>query len=439
MTYPRRRSPLPSKRLAQTLESMSFSSVQSTSDAGPPEISRRSFVAAAAAAAVGARGIARDDEPATMSTFRVPPTTFDPWLEVERSALAHNVGTVARLTGGKPVIAVVKNNAYGLGLDTAALVLDSFAEVSHLAVVRAEEALTLRKAGARKPILLMGPATEDELLELTPLTVIPSPYRDVAPELLARVAQRIGRQVRVHAYLDTGMHRMGLPIGQAIPWVETLSRSRGVRIEGAFTELTEDADFDRGQARRLRELQATARERGIPIPLVHAASSDAIMHQTTETFLDAVRPGLALYGGYVSERAMQRGELRPAYRLKARVIRLDHLAAGEGVSYHRRYVADRPIWTATLAIGHVDGYPSGAVKGCEVFAKGRLFPVIGTVSASHTIIALGEEQQLNVGDEAMLVGPDHPAIHPNEVAKRAGWSEYNMFMHLSPKLAKLVV
>ncbi len=367
------------------------------------------------------------------------PGSFDPWLEVDRAALAHNVRAVTHMAGGRPVIAVVKNNAYGLGLETAAPILDSLPEVSHLAVVRADEALALRKAGARKPILLMGPATEDELLELTPLDVIQSPYRDVAPALLGRVAQRAGRQVRVHLYLDTGMHRMGLPVGQALEWADALSRARGVRIEGAFTELTEDADFDRQQATRLREFQTAARERDITIPLLHAASSDAIMHQTTETFLDAVRPGLALYGGYVSERAMQRGELRPAYRLKARVIRVDHLAAGEGVSYHRRYVAERPMWTATLAVGHVEGYPSGAVKGCEVLANGRLFPVIGTVSASHTIIALGDDQRLNVGDEATLVGPDHPAIHPNEVAKRAGWSEYNMFMHLSPKLAKRVV
>jgi alanine racemase len=412
--------------------------VNSPDDTGTSGITRRSFVAAAAAAAVGVRNV-EPNETATLSARRVSEATFDPWLEVDKAALAHNARAVGRLAGGRPIFAVVKNNAYGLGLETAALLLDTLAEVSHLAVVRPEEALSLRKSGARKPILLMGPATEEELLELIPLDVIQSPYRDVAPVLLARVAQRTGRPVRVHLYVDTGMHRMGLPVGKALPWAEALSRARGVRIEGAFTELTEDAEFDRHQAAHLRELQTRARERGITISLLHAASSDAIMHQTNETFLDAVRPGLALYGGYVSERAMQRGELRPAYRLKARVVRIDHLAAGEGVSYHRRYTADRPTWTATLAVGHVDGYPSGAVKGCEVFAKGRLFPVIGTVSASHTIIAVGDEQQLDVGDEVTLVGPDHPAIHPNEIAKRAGWSEYNMFMHLSPKLAKRVV
>jgi alanine racemase len=422
---------------------MSFSRMRSAGNDDSSDISRRSFVAAATAVALGASGIAPGRRRGGRKSASPPElasrTTFDPWLEVDRAALAHNVRAVARLAEGRPIIAVVKNNAYGLGLEAAGPILDSLAEVSHLAVVRADEAFALRTAGARKPILLMGPASEDELLELTRLDVIQSPYHDAASGLLIDAAHRTGRRVRVHLYLDTGMHRMGLPVGQALRWVDTLARSRGVSIEGAFTELTEDADFDRQQATRLRDLQAAAKQSGIAIPLLHAASSDAIQHQTTETFLDAVRPGLALYGGYVSERAMERGELRPAYRLKARVIRVDHLAPGEGVSYHRRYTADRPIWTATLAVGHVDGYPSGAVKGCEVLAHGRLFPVVGTVSASHTIIALGDDQALKVGDEATLVGPDHPAIHPNEVARRAGWSEYNMFMHLSPKLAKRVV
>ena len=78
------------------------------------------------------------------------------------------------------------------------------------------------------------------------------------------------------------------------------------------------------------------------------------------------------------------------------------------------------------------------MKGCEVLVRGKLYPVIGNVSASHTILLLGDEQSVQVGDEATLVGPDHPALHPNEVAKRAGYSEYNMFMHLSPALRRVV-
>lgn len=308
-----------------------------------------------------------------------------------------------------------------------------------LAVVRPEEALALRRAGVRKPVLLMGPASEDELLELVPLGVIVSPQRDEDLPLLARVATRLGRTVDAHLYVDTGMHRMGLPAQHTLAWIERLSSARGVRLLGAFTELVEDADFDRAQTQRLREVQSAARAKGVALETLHAASSDAVQHQTTETYLDAVRPGLGLYGGYVSARARERGDLRPAYSLKARVMRVDLLAAGEGVSYHRRWTTDKPTWTATLAVGHVDGYPSGAVKGCEVLVRGRLFPVIGTVSASHTIIAVGDERAVEVGDEATLVGGEHAALHPNEVARRAEYSEYNMFMHLSPSLRRVVI
>src|SRR3954470_1517320 len=117
-------------------------------------ISRRSFLAASAAAAVvdPRKALARYAQPA----FAGPPA-FGPWLEIDTAALTYNVRTVSRLTGGRPIIAVVKNNAYGLGLSVAGPLLDRMSEVRMFAVVRPEEALTLREAGVRKAILLMGP------------------------------------------------------------------------------------------------------------------------------------------------------------------------------------------------------------------------------------------------------------------------------------------
>lgn len=392
---------------------------------------RRAFLAGAAAAAA----TPLLSRPSWAAAPQAPAASLEPWIEVDANALRHNVETLRRMSG-KPIIAVVKNNAYGLGLELAGPVLDARPEVVMLAVVRPQEALALRRAGAHKPILLMGPATEEELMELVPLDVVQSPYRDVAPVLLSRVAQRLGRAVRVHLYIDTGMHRMGMGAAGLLPWISAMTAARGVRVEGAFTELVEDADFDPGQAARLEAVRAALSGSAATSALLHAASSDAVLHAREDTYLDAVRPGLALCGGYVSEATRQAGGLRPAYRLKARVIRVDRLAMGEGVSYHRRWKADKPTTIATLAIGHVDGYPSGAVKGGEVLLRGKPYPVVGTVSSSHTIIALGDDP-VQVGDEATLVGPDHPAIHPNEVAKRAGYSEYDMFMHLSPTLRRV--
>jgi galactokinase len=362
----------------------------------------------------------------------------DPWLEIDAAALRHNAQALSRLAGGRPILAVLKNNAYGLGLETAGPLFDAMPQVWGFGVVRPGEAIALRAARVRKPIVLMGPASDQEAEELVGRNVRLAPCTLADGERLVRLAARIGRPVEVHLYVDTGMHRMGLPHTQVLSWLESSALRRAIRVEGAFTELVEDQEFDREQATRLARLAETGRSRGVPFGHLHAASSDAVLRPTPETFLDLIRPGLALYGGYPTAESFTRAELRPGYRLKARVIRLDRLEAGEGVSYHRRYKADRPGWVATLGIGHVDGYPSGAVKGCEVLIGGRTYPVVGTVSASHTVVALGAETAVGVGDEAVLVGPDRPSLHPNVVAERSGWSEYNMFMHLNPGLTKRI-
>lgn len=397
-------------------------------------LSRRSFLAAS----VTGLAASRRQSLALPTESTADPRGYDPWLEIDVAAIQHNVRAVSRLSGGRPILAVVKNNAYGFGLATAGPILDRQPQVAGLAVVKTEEALSLRRAGVKKPILLMGRCRDEEAETLVRAQVRLAPFSEDALDQLDRVARRTGMRVRVHLYLDTGMGRMGLPVRRAPEWIAELARRRAIQIDGAFTELTEDADFDRDQVGRLKELGDLARSRGVRLGLLHAASSAAVMHQP-ETHLDMVRPGLALYGGYVSKEAMAKGELRAAYRLRARVVRMERLEAGDGVSYHRRWRATRPTWVAVLPVGHVDGYPSGAVKGAEVLIGERLYRVIGTVSASHTIVEVGDEQMVQVGDEVTLVGPDPPAIHPNTVAERAGYSEYDMFMHLNPTLPRHVI
>jgi alanine racemase len=231
---------------------------------------------------------------------------------------------------------------------------------------------------------------------------------------------------------------MGFPVARAVPWMAEIASLKQVRIEGAFTELTEDLEFDRQQIERLRATADQAAKRGVNLGVLHAASSDAIQKGQTEAFLDAVRPGFAIYGGYTSDEAMARGGLIPAYRLKTQVARIEQLAAGDGVSYHRRFITDHPTWVALLPVGHVDGYPSRAVDGCEVLIRERPCRVVGTVSASHTVVELGPERFAEVGDHAILVGPDRPSLHPNEIARRAKSSEYDMFMHLNPGLRRVL-
>src|SRR5688572_12125956 len=402
-------------------------------------VSRRTFIRSAAAVAASAVPSTRLLAPPVVSgQATVPlPERYDPWVEVIPANLAHNVAALRRL-GGRPILAVVKNHGYGLDYRIVARLLDRNADVFGFAIVRADEALTLREQGVRKPILLMARAPDDVLHELAARDITLAVYADDDPSRLRRIPAT-GAPVRVHAYIDTGMGRMGIAYHRAMPFLRDVSTLRNCRLTGTFTTFTEDASFDREQLTRFLALTREASSAGIQLGSLHAASSHSIFHHRDVGF-DLVRPGMSLYGGYPDkfdeERVM--AELQPAFRLRARVVRTDRLRQGDSVSYGRQYVATRPTWTATVPLGHGDGYSRNAVKGAKVLIGDRLYPVIGAVSASHSIIEVGDDERVRIGDVVTYLGPDHSDIHPNEVARVTG-SVYDLLMHLNPSLPRVVV
>lgn len=425
-------------------------------------VSRRAFLAAAASAAlvpgasaaashgavtVAPPGTGRGPRPADLSRSPAgppgqtasPADRFDPWLEVEAAALHHNVDVVSDLTSGRPILAVVKNNAYGLGLVEVARVLEPRTEVAGFAVVKADAALALRAAGVTKPVLLMGLFGDEDGAELVRRGVHLALTTDDGPDRVRRAEAAAGGAARTHLYLDTGLGRMGVPWHRALPWMESVARS-GVSVDGTFMAFTEDPDFDPEQLGRFLDVTRRAGSADVTTGSLHAASSNAVFH-LPDAHLDLVRPGIALFGAYPSdwqaERAM--ATLRPAVRLRARVVRVERLRPGDGVSYGRNYVAERPTWTATLPAGHTDGVFRQAVEGQRVLVGDRLYPVIGAVSASHSVIEVGDEPTVSVGDVATFLGPDRPELHPNAIAAATGRSAYDALMHLSPSLPRFVL
>lgn len=404
--------------------------------------SRREFVRlTAAAGGTAGLGLTLGTETfAEASAQRrfAPADRFDPWVEVHASALGRNIDTVSRLTGGRPILGVIKNNAYGLGLVEAARVLTQHDAISGVAVVKPEDAIALRDAGIRRDVLLMGMAPDAAVADLVARDVHLSLYLDDDATRLPSLAS--GRTVRAHVYLDTGMSRMGIPYHRALPWLDGIRASGAFRVDGAFMAFTEEPDFDLEQLFRFRSVAAQASASGVALGRLHAASSNGVYH-LPDAHLDMVRPGIALFGGYPSRPDEERAiaELEPAVSLKCRVVRVERLREGDSVSYGRTYVADRPTWIATLPAGHVDGYPRGAVGGARVAIGGTTYPVIGAVSASHTIVEVGDEPAVAVGDVVTLVGAGHADVNPNEVARRSESSVYDRFMHLSPSLPRYVV
>ncbi len=367
------------------------------------------------------------------------PTRFDPWIELDRAAWTHNVREAARLANGRPILAVVKNNGYGLGDRAVGPLLADMSQVGGIATVRVEEALALREEGVTKPIVVMAEGSEDEIEELARHDVLPSVWLNDAPRRLQSVSRRLGRPVPVQLFVDTGMNREGMPFTRARRWIEELVQSEYVDVNGTYTMFSHDMDFDREQLARFEELLGWARGKNLPLGTLHASPTYELFH-LPEAHYDMVRPGNALFGNYPGgEGARDKATLKPVFRLNTRVVRVEHLEPGDSAGFSRTFMPDRATWVALLPIGRTDGYPSEANGTCEVLINDRLYPVAGGVNSAHTILDIGEEKTVEVGDVATLIGPDHPAVLPHTVAERTGLGFLRIIQGMNPRLPRRVV
>lgn len=364
-------------------------------------------------------------------------SSLDPWVEVHVGHLRANAAAVHRLAR-VPIVAVIKNNGYGAGVAQVAQALQGEASIRAFAVVKQHEAIALREAGITKPVLLMGPAAEADLVELARREIEIMVYTPIGP-LLERAAARSRRRVRLHVCVDTGLGRVGVPHREAVALIRDLARLRGVTIEGVMMTFSEDEEFDREQLRRFKTIVSELGHAGVATGYRHAASSYTLF-QHPDAFLDAVRPGMVLYGIYPEPAFRKAGvlDLAPALALKARVVYVKQLQTGDSAGYNRAYVAPRPVWIATLPVGHADGLPRAAAKGGRVRIGQRLYPIIASISASHTIVEIGDDPLVRIGDEATLFDWTDGS-RPEDLAEACGASVYDLTMHLNPLLPRRVI
>jgi alanine racemase len=401
-------------------------------------IDRRSFLQLAATALIASSEREVDGAQAESTRSRAHDSSFDPWLEVRADHLKHNVTEVARLAGGRPVLAVIKNNAYGLGLVAVARALAASRSVHGFAVVKLHEALTLREAGVKAPILMMGPFDTQDVAEMHARDIMPMVYTPIG-DVLERASQGAGRPVTVHVKVDTGLGRVGVPFDEAADLVRALASRRGVTLGGMMMTFTEDAQFDQEQLGRFESLTSELTETGVRIGLRHAASSYTLF-QHDNAMLDMVRPGMVLYGIFPDAkfRGAKGLELRPAVAFRTRVVYVKKLEAGESAGYDRAFMAKRDTWIATLPVGHADGWPRVAANGAKVRIGTALYPVIASVSASHTLVEIGADPAVRVGDIATLFDWQEGS-RPEDVAAACGASVYDLTMHLGGHLSRRIV
>ena len=343
------------------------------------------------------------------------------WLEIDLDALAGNLAVVRQLAGpGVRVEPVVKADAYGHGAVPVARALEA-AGADGFSVATIDEAVVLRRAGIRGPILVLFPVPPELAAEAA--------RRGIAltagdPELLTRLLARfaadrdegfVGRKaLHVQLEVETGLGRGGFAVDELAGVVGTIRGTPGVKLDGLWSHLAAPADTSRtgDQRRRLDAALAGLADGGVGMGPSHLAASGGLLAGVTT--YGAVRPGLAIYGlvpDDIVDSPAAKGHaasLRPVMSLRARPVRVADLPAGWGVSYGPTFETQRPSRIATLPLGYGDGWPRALSNRAEVLVRGIRVPLVGTVAMDAIMADVTDVPGPPVGvdDEFTLIGDD---------------------------------
>lgn len=363
--------------------------------------------------------------------------------EIDLSAVRRNLQQVKKRIGRREILAVIKANAYGHGaLPIARFLVKEKRSlgVSLLGVAYLEEAIQLRKAGITHPILLMTGCPIEQIPEMVRYQLTPLLFDAASLAGLSRYAARRGKRVNVHVKLDTGMGRLGLPVSDALPFIQTATEQPGIRVEGILTHFAEadlkDLSFARKQFEALKQIWTALQKAKTKIRYCHLANSAAIMRFGAAHF-NLVRPGLMLYG-YSPLEEETPIPLKPILQLRARVIALKKVPAGTSISYGRTFFTRRESLIATVSIGYADGYPRLLSNRGVMIAKGQRVPVAGRICMDMTMLDVTEVPSLNVGDWVTVIGEEgDEAVWADELARQADTIPYEILCGIGERVPRI--
>jgi alanine racemase len=372
------------------------------------------------------------------------------WIEIDAAAIRKNLDAFRSIvTSGTAVMAVVKANAYGHGIEVAAPVAAKHAD--WLGVNSLEEALAVEKLGIARPVAILGhtePARLDDVVSGEFRQVV---YRLDVATALSDYAKNRGTTARVHVKVETGTHRQGVDLEKLSGFVKELLALPNLEIEGVYThfaniEDTLDPTFAQFQIEEFRRALTIVKEAGAKPSWIHAsATSGALLYP--ETGFNMIRVGIGTYGIWPSRETQlasrERGRhlsLTPALTWKTRIVQIKSIRPGEFVGYGLTYQASRPMKIAILPIGYYDGYDRQLSNCGRVLVGGHAVPVVGRVMMNMIAIDV-TDVGVSLDDEVVLIGRQGNAeIRVEELADKTGTIAYEVLSRINasiPRLASL--
>lgn len=358
------------------------------------------------------------------------------WIEVSRTAITHNISQIRKAIGNETeLMAVVKANAYGHGLiETARTAIHAGA--NWLGITSLAEAVSLREAGVTVPILTFFEPEIDEIQELIKLKVSCCIFSEETARKASEIALKLGEPLRCHIKVNTGMNRLGVRFEDAIEFFKRTTARPGLLVEGVFSHLataeTPNDLFAATQIKRFEECRKKLKDAGVKY--FHIANSGGAIYYP-ESRMDLVRIGIAMYGYFPSPDSPKTLELVPSLALKGKVLAINTVMPGEGVSYGLTWKAKRVSRIAICPIGYGDGILRGLSGKLEAYVDGVSVKSVGTICMD--LLALDvTETKAAVGDTVTLIGGN---ISAESLAVKARTISYEILTRLGARLPRVFV
>src|SRR3989339_181373 len=381
------------------------------------------------------------------------------WAEIDLKAIKHNIKEIKKLavankfifpsrkgiqkTKPKPpeILAVIKADAYGHGVEQIALLLEKEG-VNFFGVSDINEGITLRKLGIEKPILLFETTLASCAKKLIDNNLMPTVCTLELAKALNEYANKKRKIVDIHVKVDTGMGRLGVWHKEAFDFIGELMKLNRLRIMGIFTHFPAadtDQKFTKDQIECLYNLVVRLDKGGLIIPYIHAANSMGLAGYKTHV-LNLVRPGLMLYGLFPDNSFKDKIDLKPAMSIRSQVIFLKDIEKGRSISYGRTFFSKSDMTVAVIPIGYNDGFFRLFSNQASVLIGGKRCKVIGRVTMDQIIVDVSSVKGPKIGMPVVILGKQgEETITAEELAEYAKTINYEIVCNLGNRLVRKIL
>ena len=364
--------------------------------------------------------------------------------EIDLTAIKHNMNVLHRNTDGKSaMMGIIKADGYGHGCVRIGQMLETLDYVWGYGVATGDEALELKAADLKKPVLVLGCVFPDQYDAMIDHGIRFNVYTyEMAVEINQR-AETLGKKAFIHIKIDSGMSRLGFACTpESVKQISDICRMDHIIAEGIFTHFCKadetEKSFTEKQIKAFDDMINALEGKGVTFELSHASNSAGIIDFGFLPY-PLVRSGIAMYGLYPSQEvAMDLVELHPALSLKSHVIMVKTIEPGAIVSYGGLFRADRKMRIATIPVGYGDGYPRSLSGKGEVLIRGRRAPILGRVCMDQFMVDVSHIPDVEFLDPVTLIGRDgEDEITVEELAQLSGRFNYEFVCDLNKRIPRV--